>query len=77
MTDPIATGLSPEQIRQRIGCLTASQMRRALDFTAKGKSSADREAYKREMVAERLVGYAMDHYVSPAMQHGIVNEAAA
>lgn len=77
MTDPIATGLSPEQIRQRIGCLTASNVKRAMSFLKTGKSSEDREAYKRELVAERLVGYAMDHYVTPAMQHGIDNEAAA
>ena len=77
MTDPIATGLSPEQIRQRIGCLTASQMKRALSFLKNGKSSEDRESYKRELVAERLVGFAMAHYVTPAMQHGIDHEAAA
>jgi hypothetical protein len=72
-----ATGLSPEQIRQRIGCLTASNMRRALSVLKSGKPSEDREAYKRELVAERLVGYAMDHYVTPAMQHGIDNEPVA
>jgi hypothetical protein len=72
-----ATGLSPEQIRQRIGCLTASNMRRALSFLKNGKSSEDRESHKRELVAERLVGYAMEHYVTPAMQHGIDNEAGA
>jgi len=72
-----ATGLSPEQIRQRIGCLTASNMRRALSVLKSGKPSEDRESYKRELVAERLVGYAMDHYVTPAMQHGIDNEPVA
>ena len=56
-----ATGLSPEQIRQRIGCLTASNMRRALSVLKSGKPSEDREAYQRELVAERLVGFAMDH----------------
>jgi hypothetical protein len=72
-----ATGLSPEQIRQRIGCLTASNMRRALSILKSGKPSEDRESYKRELVAERLVGFAMDHYVTPAMQHGIDNEPVA
>jgi hypothetical protein len=72
-----ATGLSPDQIRQRIGCLTASNMRRALSMLKSGKPSEDRESYKRELVAERLVGYAMDHYVTPAMQHGIDNEPVA
>jgi hypothetical protein len=72
-----ATGLSPEQIRQRIGCLTASNMRRALSVLKSGKPSEDRESYKRELVAERLVGFAMDHYVTPAMQHGIDNEPVA
>jgi hypothetical protein len=72
-----ATGLSPEQIRQRIGCLTASNMRRALAMLKNGKPSEDRETYKRELVAERLVGYAMDHYVTPYMQHGIDNEGPA
>jgi hypothetical protein len=72
-----ATGLSPEQIRQRIGCLTASNMRRALAMLKNGKSSEDRESYKRELVAERLVGFAMEHYVTPAMQWGIDNEGPA
>jgi len=70
-------GLSPEQIRQRIGCLTASNMRRALAMLKNGKPSEDRETYKRELVAERLVGYAMDHFVTPYMQHGIDNEGPA
>jgi len=73
----LVTGLSPEQIRQRIGCLTASNMRRALAMLKNGKPSEERETYKRELVAERLVGYALDHYVTPAMQHGIDNEGPA
>jgi len=76
MNEP-ATGLSTEQLRQRLGCLTASQMKRAMSFTTKGKPTEDRSSYQREMLAERMVGFAMDHYVSPAMQHGIDQEGAA
>jgi hypothetical protein len=72
-----AIGLSPAQIRQRIGCLTASNMRRALAMLKNGKPAEDRMSYQRELVAERLVGFAADHYVNAAMQHGIDNEGPA
>lgn len=72
-----ATGLSAQQIRQRIGCLTASQMRRAMAMLKNGKPSEDRVSYMRELVAERLTDAAMQHYVTPAMQHGIDNEGPA
>jgi hypothetical protein len=72
-----ATGLSPEQIRQRVGCLTASSIKRALAVLKNGKPSDDRSAYMRELVAERLVGYAQSNYVTAAMQHGIDAEPLA
>lgn len=72
-----STGLSAAQIRQRIGCLTASQMRRAMATLKNGKPSEDQLSYMRELVAERLTDAAMQHYVTPAMQHGIDNEGPA
>lgn len=77
------TGLSPQQIRQRIGCLTASRMAAAMSFLkAKKKdeppaSSEARERLKRELLAERITDLAVPHYVTPAMQHGIDNEPVA
>jgi putative phage-type endonuclease len=58
-------------IKARIGHLTASRMRDVLDFTKAGKPSAARTKYLMELVAERLTDSAVDHYVTPDMQHGL------
>lgn len=42
-----------------------------------GEDSAARKRYLREVVAERLTGFAVDHYVSPAMQWGLDHEHKA
>lgn len=83
MIDAPISGLSPQQIRQRIGSLTASRMAAATQFLkAKKKdeppvSSEARERLKRELLAERITDLAMPHYVTPAMQHGIDSEPLA
>lgn len=49
----------------------------AMDFLKSGKPSAARTKYMHDLLAERLVGSAVDHYVTPAMQWGIEQEPYA
>jgi putative phage-type endonuclease len=67
---------SPDWLRARIGCLTAS---RFADATARTKSgwSASRAKLLKELLAERLTDSAATHYVSDAMQWGIDHEHEA
>jgi len=71
------SGLTDFQIRERIGCLTASRMRDARAMLKKGGESEARFGYKVELVTERLTGIATTHYVTAAMQRGIDLEDAA
>ncbi len=48
-----------------------------MDTTKAGKPGAARTRYLKELVAERLTGIAVDHYVSPAMQWGLDRQAEA
>lgn len=68
---------TPEWVAARRGCLTASRMKHALDILKSGKSGAERQRYLMELVAERMTGFAVDHFVTDAMQHGLDNEAPA
>jgi predicted phage-related endonuclease len=65
----------------RCGCLTASRMADVLAVSkAKGKEGTPLKArfdYMREILAERMTGEAVMHYVNDAMQFGSDNEAAA
>lgn len=70
-------GLTAEQISARLGKLTASRMGDAMSFLKNGKESADRRNYKIQLVGERMTDVIADHYVTPAMEWGIVNEPAA
>lgn len=67
----------PQWVRARIGHLTASRMADALDFRKDKKPGADRVKLMHDLLAERLVDAAVDHYVTPAMQWGLDNEADA
>lgn len=67
----------PSWIPARVGKLTASRMADALDFRKDGKPGAARTKLLHDILAERLVGAAKDHFVTPAMQWGLDNEAAA
>jgi putative phage-type endonuclease len=62
---------------ERTGCLTASNMRAAMSRLKNGNDSAERAALKVQVLAERLTGDVVDHYVTPAMQHGTDTEPAA
>jgi len=68
-------------IKNRIGRITGSRiadvisvLTRASGAKKAGDPSAKRDAYKLEVIAERLTGRAKDHYVSPAMEHGTNTE---
>ena len=61
----------------RAGKLTASRMRDAMDFLKSGAPSAKRTQLMRELLAERLTGHSVRHYVTDAMQHGLEMEADA
>lgn len=67
----------PSWVPARCGKLTASRMADAMDFLKSGKPSAARTKYMHDLLAERLVGSAVDHYVTPAMQWGIEQEPYA
>jgi putative phage-type endonuclease len=64
-------------LRARSGKLTASNMARAIAVKKDGKPTAERTNLMREILAERLTGDSVRHYVSPAMEHGIEFEADA
>ena len=61
----------------RLGKLTGSRMADAMSFLKSGKEAAARENLRREIVAERLSDTFADHYVTPDMEWGIEQEAAA
>jgi hypothetical protein len=62
---------------ERTGCLTASNMRAAMARLKNGNDGAERAALKVQVLAERLTGDVVPHYVTPAMQHGLDTEPAA
>lgn len=68
---------TPEWVRERIGCLTASNMAKALSFLKNGGESAERKKLKVQIVAERMADAAIDHYVTPEMQWGLDTEDEA
>lgn len=77
----------PSWIPARVGKLTASRMVDAMamvkdgaklkDGTQKYKPGAARATLMRDLLAERLVGAAKDHYVTAAMQWGLDHEEDA
>lgn len=64
-------------LRARSGKLTASRMGTAMDFLKNGNSSKGRSDYMRELLAERLTGDSVRHFVNDAMQWGLEKEADA
>lgn len=61
----------------RRGLLTASRIKDALAVLKTGKPSESRQKLMFELLAERMTGAAVDHYVTPAMTWGIENQADA
>lgn len=69
--------MNAEFFKARMGKLTASRMVDAMAFRKDGKPSAERTKYLHEVVAERLTGECVSHFVTPAMQWGSEQEANA
>lgn len=61
----------------RCGKLTASRMKDAMDFKKDGKPSEARTKYMIDLVAERMTGFIVPHYVTPAMEWGKNTEESA
>lgn len=68
---------TPQWYAARRGCLTASRMADVLAIKKDGKPTAERQRYLIELVAERMTGNAVTHYVTDAMQWGIDREPHA
>lgn len=61
----------------RAGKLTASRMADALAFLKNGKPAEARNKLMRELLAERVTGDSVRHFVTDAMQWGLEREAEA
>ena len=77
-------GGTPEWLAQRHGCFTASNIERgtarllrASNGRVKGDYKETRFQYIREVIAERFAGLAIEHFVTPYMDQGLVNEPLA
>lgn len=68
---------SAEWLHQRAGKVTSSRVKDVMSFLKNGQPSQKRKDYMIELVCERLTGFAADHYVSPAMEYGSVQEPIA
>ena len=68
---------TPEWVRERIGCLTASNMAKVVSTLKNGGETAERRKLRMQILAERMADCATDHYVTPEMQWGIDNEPQA
>lgn len=64
-------------LAQRVGKLTASRMADAMAVLKSGKPGAARSALLKELLAERITGDAVPHFVSAPMKHGIECEPLA
>lgn len=64
-------------LNARCGRLTASRMAAAMDFKKTGEPGAERVKLMKELLAERLTGDAVPHYVNDFMRHGIEFEPQA
>ncbi len=68
---------SPQWLKERCGCLTASRMADATAFLKGGKEAEARRKYKIELVAERMTDLMVSRFVTDAMQWGIEQEPYA
>lgn len=66
-----------EFLSARVGKLTASRMRVAMSFKKDGTPTAERSQLMRDLLAERVTGESVRHYVTPAMKFGLDNEDSA
>lgn len=68
---------TPNWHAARRGLLTASRIADALAVLKNGKPSESRRKLMFDLLAERVTGIAVDHYVTPAMQWGVDNQPHA
>jgi putative phage-type endonuclease len=68
---------TPEWFDARLGKVTASRVKRAINKLKNGGDSAERETLRLELIYERLAGRAVDTYVTQAMQWGTDMEPQA
>ena len=64
-------------LNARVGNLTGSNMWRAMAYLKNGKESEERRKYKIELLAERLTGDAVPHFVNDFMRWGNEQEPHA
>lgn len=64
-------------LNQRCGCLTASRMADAMAMLKSGKPSESRNKLMIELLAERMTGDAVPHFVNDAMRWGVEQEPYA
>jgi exodeoxyribonuclease (lambda-induced) len=64
-------------LRARAGKLTASRMRDAMAFKKNGEPTEARSKLLRELLAERVTGDSVRHYVTDAMAWGLEREEEA
>lgn len=68
---------TPEWIVHRVGMVTASRASDVMSFLKKGGESAERRRYRQQLIIETLTGRAFEHFVTPAMEDGLMNEPLA
>jgi predicted phage-related endonuclease len=64
-------------LKAREGRICASRIKDVISYLKNGKESQKRADYRMELIAERLTGLAVEHYVSPAMDWGSQYEPMA
>ena len=68
----------PEWIIARVGCITASHVADVMAKPKRGTGElARRSDYRTALIVECLTGRATEHYVTPAMEHGLEFEPMA
>ena len=75
--DPLEADQKAAWLAARAGKLTASRMGDALAVLKTGKPAKARADLIRDLLAERMTGYSVPHFVNPAMQHGLDTEPVA
>lgn len=68
---------TPNWTAARRGLLTASRIADALATLKTGKPAESRKKLAYELLAERMTGFAVTHFVTAPMQHGIDNQPGA
>ena len=61
-------------LAERCGCLTASNMWKAMAFLRNGEPAKERTRYMHELIAERETGFSVRNVVTPAMERGLAYE---